>query len=250
MTPSCPALARPMNGGMDANQYAFVHGMRQTRSILERWGDDPWPVIRSWLVGAVLIALGLLAGVTLVASLVKPDYGFHYSPSIPAGIELERVLTVLFRNSLVLALHATACVAGFIAGATLPLTANTKTGLSRVIHEKARPIAFGWVIAVTCFSLLTQTLGLGLIGATIAYDEHISPPLLVLTALPHALLELTAVFLPLAAWTIASKRGEWDQLLAATMVTVGMAVPMLIVAATWEVYVWPYILQAVSPWGP
>jgi hypothetical protein len=33
------------------------------------------------------------------------------------------------------------------------------------------------------------------------------------------------------------------------MVTVGMAIPMLIVAATWEVYVWPYILQAVSPWG-
>ena len=29
---------------MDANQYVFVHGMRQTRSILERWGEDPWPV--------------------------------------------------------------------------------------------------------------------------------------------------------------------------------------------------------------
>jgi hypothetical protein len=28
-----------------------------------------------------------------------------------------------------------------------------------------------------------------------------------------------------------------------------MAIPMLIVAATWEVYVWPYILRAVSPWG-
>ncbi len=116
-----------------------------------------------------------------------------------------------------------------------------------MIHEKARPIAFGWVIAVTCFSLLTQTIGLGLVGSTIAWDVRLSAPLLVLTALPHALLELTAVFLPLAAWTIASRRGEWDQLLAATMVTVALAIPMLIVAATWEVHIWPYILQAVAP---
>jgi Stage II sporulation protein M len=238
-----------MSERMDANQYVLVHGMRRTRSVLERWGDNPWPVLRTWLVGAVLIALALLAGVTVAASVLKPDYGFHYGPTAPGGPEPRDVLLVLGRNSLVLALHAFACVAGFIAGATLPLTASTKTGLKRVIHEKARPIAFAWVIGVTCFSLLTQTIGLGLIGATIAWDEHISAPVLVLTALPHALLELTAVFLPLAAWTIASRRGEWDQLLAATMVTVAMAIPMLIVAATWEVYVWPYILQAASPWS-
>lgn len=236
-----------MNGRMDANQYVFVHGMRRTRSILERWGDDPWPVLRTWLVGALLIALGLLAAVTLAASLMKPDYGFRYTPSIPDGPEIGRILVVMGRNSLVLALHAVACVAGFIAGATLPLSAERKTGLSRVIHEKARPIAFGWVIAVTCFSLLTQTLALGLIGSTIAWDVNIPVPLLVATAAPHALLELTAVFLPLAAWTIASRRGEWDQLLAATMVTVAIAIPMLLVAATWEVHIWPYLLRATSP---
>jgi Stage II sporulation protein M len=234
---------------MDANQYVLVHGMRRTRSILEEWEDDPWPVIRTWLLGAVLIAFGLLAAVTVVASTVLPDYGFHYGPTAHDSGSVDQVLGVLLRNSLVLALHAFACIAGFIAGATLPLTASTKTGIKRVIHEKARPIAFAWVIGVTCFSLLTQTIGLGLVGATIAWDEHISAPLLVLTALPHALLELTAVFLPLAAWTIASRRGEWDQLLAATMVTVAIAIPMLVLAATWEVYFWPQILAAVSPWG-
>jgi Stage II sporulation protein M len=240
---------------MDANQYVVVHGMRQTRSILDRWGENPWPVIRTWLVGALLIALGLLAGVTLAASLMTPDYGFHYGPTAHGSPDLQRVLGVLGRNSLVLALHAFACVAGFIAGATLPLTAERHTGLSRLVHEKARPIAFAWVIGVTCFSLLTQTLALGLVGSTIAWDEGISVPLLVLTALPHALLELTAVFLPLAAWTIASRKGEWDQLLAATIVTVAIAIPMLLVAATWEVYLWPHILQAVGhpgahdPWA-
>jgi len=237
-----------MNSRMNANQYVLVHGMRQTRSVIERWERDPWPVLRTWLLGAGLIALGLLAGVTVVASLAKPDYGFHYGPTNPGGPQAIDILGVLGRNSLVLALHAFACVAGFIAGATLPLTARTKTGFKRWVHDKARPIAIGWVIGVTCFSLFTQTVGLGLVGATIAWDEHISPVLLVITALPHALLELTAVFLPLAAWTLASRKGEWDQLLAATFVTVAMAVPMLVVAATWEVYVWPQILRAVSPW--
>jgi hypothetical protein len=235
---------------MDSNQYVLVHGMRQTRSILERWGENPWPVLRTWFVGAVLISLALLCGVTLVASVAKPDYGFHYGPTAPGGPHPAEILQVLARNSLVLALHAFACVAGFIAGATLPFTAARYTGIKRRIHEKARPIAIGWVIGVTCFSLFTQTVGLGLVGATIAWDEHISAPLLVLTALPHALIELTAVFLPLAAWTIASRKGEWDQLLAATFVTVAIAIPMLILAATWEVYVWPDILHAVSPGTP
>jgi Stage II sporulation protein M len=231
---------------MDANQYVLVRGMRETRSILQAWEQEPWPVLRSWLGGAVVIALALLAAVTVAGSLLLPDYGFHYGPTAPGGPAPDQVLAVLGRNSLVLALHAFACVAGFIAGATLPLTATRYTGIKRMIHEKARPIAFGWVIAVTCFSLFTQTIALGLVGSTIAWDLRISMPLLVITALPHALLELTAVFLPLAAWTIASRKGEWDQLLAATVVTVAMAIPMLVVAATWEVYVWPELLQAVS----
>jgi Stage II sporulation protein M len=240
---------------MDANQYVLVHGMRRTRSILEGWGENPWPVLRTWLAGAVLIALGLLCAVTVAGSILTPDYGFHYGPTAHGGASAERVLGVLGRNSLVLALHAFACVAGFIAGATLPLTAERYTGLKRLIHEKARPIAFAWVIGVTCFSLFTQTIALGLVGSTISWNLGISVPLLVLTALPHALLELTAIFLPLAAWTLASRTGQWDQLLAATFVTVAIAVPMLIVAATWEVYVWPQMLHSVAPtqvihWGP
>ena len=51
--------------------------------------------------------------------------------------------------------------------------------------------------------------------------------------------ELTALFLPLAAWVIASRRGDWHELMAATLVTVGVAVPVLVAAALVEVYVSP-----------
>ena len=50
-----------------------------------------------------------------------------------------------------------------------------------------------------------------------------------LTVLPHALPELIALFLPLAAWTIASRREGWDDLLAATFVTTAIAIPILVV---------------------
>src|SRR3954471_16836815 len=106
-----------MTGPMDANQYVFVHGMRRTRSVLQGWSGNPWPVLGSWFMGAFLIALGLLAAVIVVGSILTPDYGFRYTPTIPHGADMDRVLTVLFRNSLVLALHAFACIAGFIAGA-------------------------------------------------------------------------------------------------------------------------------------
>ena len=51
-----------------------------------------------------------------------------------------------------------------------------------------------------------------------------------------------ALFIPLAAWIIASYRDEWDQLLAATLVTVTLAVPVLILSALWEVYIAPHVL--------
>jgi len=221
--------------------------MRDTREALSRWSDDPGPILSRWLIGALAISSLLLLAVLVVSSVVAPDLGFLYVPSLPEGFEYHGMAETMGRNSLVLALHAVACIAGFIAGSSLALSAERRSGISRWVHERARPVAFAWVIAVTGFSLITQAYALGVIGSTLAFSADLSPAMLLLTALPHALLELTAVFLPLAAWTIASRRDEWDQLLAATFVTVGLAIPMLLVSATWETYVWPYMLRSASP---
>jgi hypothetical protein len=150
---------------------------------------------------------------------------------------------VLLRNSLVLALHAFACVAGFIAGSALPLSASRYSGVWRWVHEKAGPLAIAFVIGATTFSLGTQAYALGGAASTLSAHLGISPGLLVLGLLPHALPELVALFLPLAAWIIASRREEWDQLLAATFVTVAIAAPVLVASSLVEVYVTPDILR-------
>lgn len=226
---------------------ALTQGMRDTRGALLRWNREPATILRPWLLGGMGFAIGLLAAVLLVASVAPPDLTPLYIPGVMYPADLGDVVTVVLRNGLVLALHAVACVAGFIAGSSLPLQADHMTGWRRWIHDQARPIAFAWVVLVTCFSLITQALALGLTGAQLAEQFQISPALLVLTVLPHAVLELTAVFLPLAAWTIASRRGHWHDLLAATFATVAVAIPMLLLASTWESFVWPRLLELASP---
>jgi len=233
-----------------ANQHVFSHGLEETRQAFAVWNEGPWAVLRGWLALSVAIALALLTATWFVAGLLTPDITPIHLPGLTESSHPGDLLPILWRNSLVLALHATACVAGFIAGASMPLAAAQRQGLSRWIHVKAGELAILFVCAVTLFSLGTQALYLGFQGSTLAFQLHITRLELIVSVLPHALLELTALFLPLAAWLVASRRGEWNQLLAATFITVALAIPALIVAATIEVYVWPHILEAISPVDP
>jgi hypothetical protein len=228
------------------NQNVFSHGMEDTRETIDAWSGNPWRVLRGWLALSVTIALTLLAATWFVAGLLTPDLTPIHLPGLTESSGASDLLPILYRNSLVLALHATACIAGFIAGSSMPIAAAERTGISRWIHVKAGELAILFVAAVTLFSLSTQALYLGFQGSTLAYQLHITRLQLILSVLPHAIPELTALFLPLAAWLIASRRGEWNQLLAATFVTVALAIPTLVVAATIEVYVWPHILHAMS----
>jgi hypothetical protein len=230
-----------------ANEHVFSHGMRDTLDTFEAWNGEPWRVLRGWVALSVAIAVTLLGAVWVVAGLLTPDLTRIHLAGLGHASEPGDLLPILYRNSLVLALHGTACVAGFIAGASMPIAAAQRTGLSRWIHVKAGQFAILFVGAVTLFSLSTQALYLGFQGSTIAYQLDISHATLIASVLPHAIPELTALFLPLAAWLIASRRGEWNHLLAATLITVLLAIPVLVAAATIEVYVWPRILEAVSP---
>src|SRR4051812_19412968 len=228
-----------------APQLVLVQGVRDTRGTLRSWSGRRLAILGPWVGGAGLIAAALLLAVWGVAAVSRPDPTPILLPGLTAPADLAAVLEVLKRNALVLALHGMACVAGFIAGSSLPLEAERYRGALRVIHDKAGPLAIAFVVAATSFSLLTQAYTLGNAAATLADQGGVSPGLLLVGLLPHALPELTALFLPLAAWIVASRRGAWHELLAATFVTVGLAVPVLVAAAFVEVYVSPHVILAL-----
>jgi Stage II sporulation protein M len=231
---------------VDASAYAFAHGMQQTRTTLRGWQQTPFTVVGRWVACSVLAATGLLTAVWVVASL---DHGYQQvislQPPFAVG-DFRDVLHILGSNLLVLALHAMACVAGFIAGSSLPLQAQHQHGLTRWVHQHGGRLAIAFVVCATVFSLSTQAYVIGHTLAGVSDFLRVSPALLLLGVLPHALLELTALFLPLAAWIIASRKGEWEQLLAATVVTVALAVPVVVVAALIEVYVSPHLFTALT----
>ena len=231
---------------MDASSYALVHGVRCTRATLAAWRGRPWPVLRRWLLGALAAAGLLLAAVLAIALIVPASAGSAGLGQPPFAVgSLGDVVLIVRSNMLVLALHAMACVAGFMAGSSLPLQAEHHTGWVRFIHERGQPVAMAFVVCATGFSLSLQAYTIGMAAAADAAALHASPALLLLGLLPHAVPELVALFLPLAAWIAASRRGEWERLLAATIVTVSLAVPTLIVCAAWEVYVAPHVLGAI-----
>jgi hypothetical protein len=227
---------------MSVNDLVLVQGMHDTKLALRRWNENPIAVLRPWAVLSTVISVGLLMAVYLIAELTPPDATRYVIPGVTQEATLTDYGHVLFRNSLVLALHALACVAGFMAGSSLPLSAAHRTGLSRWVHEKAGPLAIGFVACATLFSLATQAFVIGGTAASLATQLGSSPGHLMVAITPHALPELIALFLPLAAWMIASRRGDWHELLAATFVTVAIAIPMLLAAAAVETWVTPQLL--------
>jgi hypothetical protein len=231
---------------MSVNDMVLVQGMQDTRATLDEWNRAPWTALRDWLLLSLVVAITLLLAVWVVAVMSTPDPTPLKLPGVHYPATLSDAARVLYHNSLVLALHAMACVAGFIAGSSLPQSAAQRSGLSRLIHEKTGPLAIGFVVCATTFSLITQAYVLGGGVSTVAAELGISRGLLLLALLPHALPELVALFLPLAAWLVASHRGDWHKLLAATFVTVGIAAPVLVVSALVEVYVSPHLLLALA----
>ena len=231
---------------MSVNDLVLVQGMADTKLALKRWNEAPGAVLRPWCLLSLAIAVGLLWAVYAVAKLSTPDDTRYFIPGYNIDAGMGDYVHVLIRNSLVLSLHALACVAGFMAGSSLPLSASKRTGLDRWVHEKAGPLAIGFVVCATLFSLCTQAYIIGGEASALAAQIGTTPGKLILARLPHAVPELFALFLPLAAWMIASRRDDWHELLAATIVTVTIAVPIVLAAAAVEVWLSPQLLFGLS----
>jgi len=227
---------------MHPERLAIVQGWGDTRAALRRWNTRPGPVVGPWLLGSLAVAVALLLATWAIALVSTPDLTHVGLAGVGAPATVGDYLFILYRNGLVLALHAMACVAGFVARSSLPRAAQGYSGAWRRVHDRAGPAAMGFVIVATLFSLATQAYSLGGRAASVAAQLGMSPGLLLLALLPHALPELCALFLPLAAWSVAGRLGQWNDLLAATLVTTALAAPVLLVAGAVEVWVTPHVL--------
>jgi hypothetical protein len=176
---------------VQTSDLVLVRGLANTRATLDAWNDRPWPVVARWFGGSLAITALLLVAVWFVATQSVPDPVPVTFAGLDGRPQLGQVWLVLGRNSLVLALHAFACIAGFIAGSSLPLAAEQRSGLWRWVHDKAGPLAIAFVIGATGFSLITQTFVLGRGAASLAEHLDIGPALLLVGLLPHALPELS-----------------------------------------------------------
>ena len=137
--PSPGAASLPITRPMAVvDDLVFLQGVGATKQTLRRWNQSPWRVIRPWLLWSAVISVGscgrLRGGQDLHA---RP--GRIYIPGLRQARAPGDIGLILFRNSLVLALHAFACVAGFIALNSLPYSASRRSGISRIVHEKAGP---------------------------------------------------------------------------------------------------------------
>src|SRR3954447_1239771 len=231
--------------GTRREDYVVVQGLRDTRATLAMWHADRWRVLLPWFAGALAVAILLLGAVLVVAHLVTPDPSPISIIGTTHDASLKDAGPILYRNSLVLALHSMACVAGFIAGSSLPMVAESKTGIWRRVHDLAGPAAIAFVAAATTFSLSTQAYALGARTSDLSAHLGLSPLALLLSVSAHAIPELVALFLPLSAWLIASRKDNWHHLMAATFVTTAIAVPMLLFACWIELYVSPKIVLAI-----
>ena len=180
--------------------------MQDTREAFESWNGRPWALLRAWLALSVSIAAALLFAVWFVAGMLTPDLTPVHLPGITEPSTAADLLPILERNGLVLAFHASACIAGFIAGASMPIAAAQRRGFSRWIHIKLGELAILFVCAVTIFSLSTQAFYLGFQCSTLAFQLHISPRRALAQCAAPRNPGAERAFLPLAAWLIASRR--------------------------------------------
>ncbi len=229
---------------MTAERYVLFEGLRSTRNVLGEWNGHPWRTVGAWTALSLGIAAALLYSVYAVAKFSIPDPSRSGVAGInrpAAGWADARV--ILYRNTLVIALHAMVCVAVFIATSAIPQVSAGMSASWRRVHDLAGTLAIVFVTSATLFSLVTQAYALGRGASDMSALLGTRPSWLLVTLLPHAVPELTAVFLPLGACLIVTARRHNHQLLAATFVTVAIGLPTLVAAAAVEVWFTPLLIE-------
>jgi hypothetical protein len=221
-------------------ELSIVKGWPDTAATLRAWVRRPLHVLLPWIAVSMSIALALLLLTWWVGSISPPATERpHDLPSMQL-VDHDSEWRRVFRNNLtVLALHAAACFAGFVIFiARTDPSDGESIHLERLTRWTARAAVL-FVPFATLLSIGTQAWVLGTHAVTLSYWLHVTLRGLLGSTIGHSMPELAAIFLPLAAFMVTTVRRRPQELLAATLVSVAIAVPVIAYAATVEVERWP-----------
>lgn len=225
---------------------ALVRGFPDAMRTIGRWARRPHRVLVPWLLVSLGIAIVLLLAVWAVAEVSPPGSRPSFMPALPAHDIDAHVWYLFRRNLLVLGLHAFACLAGYIVYASLTDPTLTPGRRMRAATRATATVALVFVPIATLLSMTTQAWILGAYASTAAAHSYVTVRDLLLSTAQHSVLELTAMFLPLAAWLVAVRRKRANELYAATIVSVLIAVPMIYGAAWIEAHQWHERVSALE----
>lgn len=223
--------------------------------VQEKLRAMPW---RRWFTVAALIAVGMIVAITVMATFVAGDPFNQTTIAHQSGF--DDWWYILRHNLLVLAIHFCACLVGALvavkphelddewvnAPGKWTWARKTAAGMNRELPQRLQQLCLAYAAGVTMCSILLQTLTLGYSAAATAPSLGLQPWQLMIALLPHAFIELTAVFLPLAAFLYRAKTGKLIHLGYEAWVSALVALPLLLIAATIEILVAPVIIQAMQ----
>jgi len=206
--------------------------------------------VYQWLTVSFLISSIMLVAVTGLAQFASPtDYTFS-SNLLNRNGTLDIAWTIFTPYLLVLAIHLAACTIGIIVGDSNEVQEKPKRK-SRYLIDRKLPdwMARGallYGLGATLTSVAIQTLFLSRLLASLSASINVSPWKLSLLVLPHALLELTGLFLPLALFLIQAQRQDLRSLRAYTIQVAVIAIPMVFAAALIEAFLTPQLIYLVT----
>jgi len=221
-----------------AESRASGHGLRATD---HKANTAVPPGVR--LLAAAVAAAGAMLIAVLAIAMLSGEYRrvpASGPPFVPGDI--ADVARIFGRNLLVLALFVMGNVA--VSGIQRWRAAN-ETAVATAGKTVGR-LALAAVIGLLLLATCRQAYALGHALAGFAGYFYVSVWRVWLAVLPHALLELSGIFLPVAVWLFARREGRERELLALTLSAMVVAVPLLAAAALTEAFVSPKVFRALT----
>lgn len=219
------------------------------KDTLRPWASKKQLVI--WIGFSVVIALSLLF-LTWIFSLLYEGNPLFGEYNILSGVHpnnKEDIAYVLKRNFLVLGIHFGACLIAIIIGRNVyEKEKRLEDNPDKTFHWNDLPqwvisgsLIYAWV--VTLSSIIFQAEASGEIVSHLAAFYDTNTAYLLLFMMTHALIELTAIFLPLALFLKEARVNNLHKMGKWSLQVLLVAIPILLAASFIEVYITPDVLS-------